>query len=67
VLASLWSVDDKTTAWLKGDFLATLTAGNGQSQVLQHAEVADIEARRKRHGAAHLYFWAAFSLTAQGK
>ena len=57
VMASLWAVDDATTAQLMGDFHAGLRAGLNPAAALRQAQLAV----RKQH--EHPFYWAAFTLT----
>jgi CHAT domain-containing protein len=56
VMASLWAVDDATTALLMADFYAGLQHGLGPAAALRQAQLA---ARRKH---SHPFHWASFSL-----
>lgn len=57
IVASLWAVDDATTAQWMADFHAGLRLGRNPAAALRHAQLAV----RARH--AHPFYWAAFTLT----
>jgi CHAT domain-containing protein len=63
VLASLWQIPDRDTALLMVALMDGLGQGQDRALALAQAQRQRIRARRERSGAAHPFFWAAFTLT----
>ncbi|WP_086936266.1 CHAT domain-containing protein [Chamaesiphon minutus] len=57
-LASMWSVDDRSTAKLMQNFYSSLTQSNGVSK----AEALQLAQRKTRQQYPHPYYWASFVL-----
>ena len=71
VIASLWRVEDRSTALLMAEFyrrLADIRAGH-QAQSASALRLAQLELRNRvvdgRHPYAHPYYWAGFTLAAR--
>jgi CHAT domain-containing protein len=59
VLATLWSVEDRTTAGLMKNFYGELAAGRSESEALADVQRAALRDPR----TAHPFYWAGFVLT----
>jgi CHAT domain-containing protein len=65
VVATLWQVPDRDSALLMAGFFGRLGGGEARDAALREAQVEQVTRRRDRSGAAHPFFWAAYTLTGQ--
>jgi len=65
VAATLWKIPDKQTTRLIQAFFDELKKNRGadKAEALRQAQLTVIRERRAKGGAAHPYYWAAFTLT----
>jgi CHAT domain-containing protein/tetratricopeptide (TPR) repeat protein len=62
VIMSMFDVPDMTARDLMTRFYTDWLSGTTKSKALRNAMLAELEARRQRHGAAHPLFWGGFVL-----
>lgn len=63
VVASLWSISDRETAFLMKSFFENISAAKPPVDALREAQLHILRQRRDRQGAAHPFYWAAFTVT----
>lgn len=62
LVATLWAVEDSSTAWLMQDFYQHLKAGHTKGSALRQAQLQFIEEGDTAVPHSHPFFWAPFYL-----
>src|SRR5205823_644851 len=65
VVASLWQVPDRETALQMMRFFDQLGQEEAKAEALRQAQLEMIAESKEKRGAAHPFFWAAFTLTGE--
>ena len=63
VVSTLWRIADRESAVLMDKFFTRLAANETKAAALRKAKLDIIDQRRRHHGFAHPFYWAAYTLT----
>jgi len=63
VVSTLWSIPDRDSALIVVEFFNQLAGGIDKAAALRNAQLKRLQSRRDRSGAAHPFFWAAWTMT----
>jgi CHAT domain-containing protein/tetratricopeptide (TPR) repeat protein len=62
LVATLWAVEDRSTAQLMSSFYGRLAGGETKGAALRRAQLELMDGRSSQQDFSHPYFWAPFSL-----